>query len=93
MLAQRQSCACERMPPATASLLSRFVRMNERVGTAVVLGVCAGLLIIGLVFSARLTAGISHAAHMEATQQSPVPTPPALMPAKTTPAKAAPAHA
>lgn len=80
------------MTRATATPLRRFGRMNERVGISVVLGVCAVLLLIGLVFSARLTAGISHAAHMEATEQSPVPTPPALMPAKAPPAKAAPAH-
>ena len=67
--------------------------MNERVGISVVLGVCAVLLLIGLVFSARLTAGSSHAAHMEVTEQSRVPMPPALMPAKAPPAKAAPAHA
>jgi hypothetical protein len=67
--------------------------MDERIWTTIVLGVCAGLLIIGLVFSARLTAGINHAAYMEATQHSPVPTSPALMPAKTAPAKATSSHA
>jgi hypothetical protein len=56
--------------------------MNERTGIAVVLGVCAVLLLIGMVFSARLTAGISHAAQQEATQHSPVPTPPALTQSK-----------
>jgi hypothetical protein len=67
--------------------------MNERVGITVVLGVCAVLLLIGLIFSARLTARISRAAQVEATEQSPVPMPPALMPPKAAPAKAAPAHA
>jgi hypothetical protein len=60
--------------------------MNERTGIAVLLAVCAVLLIVGFAFSVRLTAGISHAAHLEATQQSPVPTPPALAPAKPAPA-------
>lgn len=62
--------------------------MNQRTGNAVVLAVCAVLLIVGLVFSARVTAGIDRAAHQEATQHSAVPTPPALASAK-----AAPAHA
>ena len=56
--------------------------MNERTGIAIVLGLCAGLLIIGLVLSARLTAGINHSVQVEATQHSPVPTPPSLTPAK-----------
>ena len=56
--------------------------MDKHVGIAIVLGLCAGLLIIGLVFSARLTAGISHAARLEATQHTTVPTPPGLTPAK-----------
>jgi hypothetical protein len=56
--------------------------MNERTGIAVLLAVCAVLLIVGFAFSVRLTAGINHASHLEATQQSPVPTPPALAPAK-----------
>ena len=62
--------------------------MNERTLTAVVLGVCAVLLIAGFVFSVRITAGISNAAHLEATQQSPVPTPPSLSPAKPAPGHA-----
>jgi hypothetical protein len=62
--------------------------MNEQTRLSLVLGVCAVLLIVGFVVSARLEIGISHAAHVEATQQSPVPVPPALAPAK-----AAPAHA
>ena len=60
--------------------------MNERTGVTIVLGVCAVLLLIGLVFSDRLTAGINYAAQQEATQQSPVPTPPSLLPAKPAPA-------
>lgn len=56
--------------------------MNERSRLGLILAVCAALLIIGFVFSARVTAGISQAAHQEATQQSPVPTPPGLAPAK-----------
>jgi len=47
-----------------------------------VLGVCGALLIVGFVFSARIEHGISHAAYQEATQQSPVPTPAALAPAR-----------
>jgi hypothetical protein len=62
--------------------------MNERTKLSLVLGICAVLLIVGFVFSVRVTQGISHAAHLEATQQSPVPTPPSLAPAK-----AAPSHA
>jgi hypothetical protein len=62
--------------------------MNEQTRLSLVLGVSAALLIIGFVFSARLEIGISHAARVEATQQSPVPVPPSLAPAK-----AAPAHA
>lgn len=62
--------------------------MNERTTLALVLGVCAVLLIIGFVFSARIEIGINHAARVEATQHSQVPVPPALAPAK-----AAPAHA
>jgi hypothetical protein len=64
----------------------RFMRMNERTRIALVLGVCAVLLIVGLVFSVRRTVDISHAARLEATQQSPVPTPPSLAPAKAAPA-------
>lgn len=64
--------------------MRRFTRMNERTGIALLLGVCVVLLIVGLVFSARLTADISHAAHLEATQHAPVPTPPSLAPAKAT---------
>jgi hypothetical protein len=60
--------------------------MSERTSISLLLGVCVVLLLIGLVFSARLTAGISSAARLEATQQSPVPTPPALVPAKAAPA-------
>jgi hypothetical protein len=50
--------------------------------TMMVLGVCGALLIVGFVFSARIEHGISHAAYQEATQQSPVPTPAALAPAR-----------
>lgn len=59
--------------------------MNQRTGIAFVLGFCAVLLVIGLVFSVRLTAGISHAAQQEAAQHSAVPTPPSLLPAKPAP--------
>jgi hypothetical protein len=62
--------------------------MDERNRLSLVLGVCAVLLIIGFVFSVRVTQGITHAAHLEATQQSPVPTPPSLAPAKAVPSHA-----
>jgi hypothetical protein len=52
--------------------------MKEQSLVALALGVCAVLLVAGFVFSARLTMGISRAAHVEATQQSPVPTPPSM---------------
>jgi hypothetical protein len=62
--------------------------MNQRTTTAIVLAVCALLLLLGMVFSARVTAGIDQAAHLEATQHAPVATPPSLAPAKPAPARA-----
>lgn len=58
--------------------------MKEQPLVALLLGVCAVLLIAGFVFSVRLTMGITHAAHVEATQQSPVPTPSSMATAKQT---------
>ena len=58
---------------------------GQRSLTMLILGVCAVLLIIGFVFSARVEQAISHAAYQEATQQSPVPTPPGLVPTKHKP--------
>jgi len=60
--------------------------MNERTKLTIVLGICAVLLLVGLVFSVRLTAGINAEAQREATQHAPVPTPPALAPSKPAPA-------
>ncbi|HUN39391.1 MAG TPA: hypothetical protein VMU81_03800 [Acetobacteraceae bacterium] len=48
--------------------------------TLVVVVVCAVLLVVGFAFSIDVEHGISHAAHVEATQQSPVPIPAALAP-------------
>jgi hypothetical protein len=56
--------------------------MNQRSILTLLFGACAVLLLVGFVFSSRIEAAISHAAHVEATQQSPVPTPPGLQPAK-----------
>lgn len=56
--------------------------MNQRTTMGLILGVCAVLLVVGLVFSTRVTDGIIRAAHQEAVDQSPVPTPTALLPAK-----------
>jgi len=50
--------------------------------TILVIGVCAVLLIVGFAFSFRVEQEISHAAQVEATQQSPVPTPAALAPTR-----------
>jgi hypothetical protein len=52
--------------------------MKQQPLVALALGVCAVLLVVGFVFSVRLTMGITQAAHVEATQQSPVPTPPSM---------------
>jgi len=62
--------------------------MNERTKLTIVLGICAVLLLVGLVFSVRLTAGINAEAQRESTQHAPVPTPtpPALAPSKPAPA-------
>jgi len=49
--------------------------------TVLVVCVCAVLVIVGFVFSFHVEQGISHAAHLEATQQSPVPTPASFRPA------------
>jgi hypothetical protein len=62
--------------------------MNERTTTAAVLAVCALLLLAGVVFSARVTAGIDNAAQQEATQHALVPTPSSLAHAKAAPARA-----
>jgi hypothetical protein len=73
--------------------------MNERSLLALVLAACAVLLVAGMVASTKVTDSIVAAAHREATDQSPVPTPVALLPAKapasakTAPTKPAPAHA
>jgi len=56
--------------------------MNERTRLAVLLCVCAVLLIVGLAFSIRLTDGVSAVAQREATQHAPVPTPAAHAPPK-----------
>ena len=61
--------------------------MNQRTVLTLILGACAVLLVIGFVFSARVTDEIVQAAHQEATDQSPVPTPPSLLPAKAASAK------
>jgi hypothetical protein len=90
--ARRRSSNCEPVPAGTATAVARFGGMDGRITIAVVLGLCAGLLIIGLVFSSRLTAGISQAAQMEATQHAPVPTPSSLAAAKPAPAKPAAAR-
>jgi hypothetical protein len=58
--------------------------MKKQPLVAVVLAVCAVLLIAGFVFSVHLTLGISQAAHVEATQQSPVPTPASMATTKQT---------
>jgi hypothetical protein len=52
---------------------------NNRL-TMLLIAACAVLLIAGFAFSIRVEHGISRAAHIEATQQSPVPTPAALAP-------------
>jgi flagellar basal body-associated protein FliL len=50
--------------------------------TMLVVAVCVVLLVVGFAFSVHVEQGISHAAHIEATQQSPVPIPAALAPAQ-----------
>lgn len=65
--------------------------MNQRAVMSLILGVCAVLLVIGFIFSSRITDGIQAAAHREAVDQSPVPTPPALLPTRAASAKT-PAH-
>ncbi|HUB11945.1 MAG TPA: hypothetical protein VMB34_08310 [Acetobacteraceae bacterium] len=60
-------------------LSTRMIGQNRIV--MLVLGICAVLVIVGFVFSVRVEQGITKAAHVEATQQSPVPTPTALAPA------------
>jgi hypothetical protein len=70
--------------------------MNENSLLAALVGVCAILLIVGFVFSAIITTGISAASRHEATQHAAVPTPAALAHAKAPPSSAkpgAPAHA
>jgi hypothetical protein len=70
--------------------------MNENSLLAALVGVCAILLIVGFVFGAIITTGISAAARHEATQHAAVPTPAALAHAKppASPTKAgAPTHA
>lgn len=56
--------------------------MTQRNLVTLLLSVCGVLLIVGFVVSARIEQGISHAAYVEATQQSKVPTPSALLPAR-----------
>ena len=66
--------------------------MNQRTLMGLIIGTCAVLLLLGFVFSARVTNSIDNAAQQEATQQSPVPTPAALRPAKAATAKTAATH-
>ena len=70
--------------------------MKENTLLAILVGVCAALLIVGVIFSATITSRISAAARHEATQHAAAPTPAAMAHAKP-PAPSAkpdrPAHA
>jgi len=67
------------------------IRMSGKSSTTLlIVAVCAVMVVVGFVFSIRVEREISHAAYVEATQQSPVPTPAGLAPAKH--AALAPSH-
>ena len=68
-----------------AGAMAHMGGMDQKSLTALAIGAAAVLLIVGFMFSARIEQGINHAAYLEATQQSAVPTPPALAPAKHKP--------
>lgn len=68
-----------------------FARMSGQNSlNLLIIAVCAVLLVVGFVFSLRVEHEISRAAYVEATQQSPVPTPAALAPVRHAALKTAP---
>jgi hypothetical protein len=79
--------------PLTRVVIRHSPHMNQNALLAALVGVCAVLLIVDLVFfSAIVTSGISAAARHEVTQHAAVPTPAALAHAKSA-KPGAPAHA